>query len=194
MKTTRTDNRKKAFRLTEQISKPLDLYNHLPFQIAVVSNLLQLNRDASIRQLTDLEPRELRVLINIGSYSPITAADIAYQGRLDSSIVSRAVKKLLQDQLIFAEQVPSNRKARYLLLTPSGEQLYAKLARKIEQRTAQLTSVLSQDELAALNLSLAKLENKMEEILAKEALAKLATDGELAADQREIVRWYNKGT
>ncbi|MCW8999044.1 MAG: hypothetical protein OQK04_10040, partial [Kangiellaceae bacterium] len=83
--------RKASFELSENIHSPLDLYNHLPFQIAVVSNLLQLNRDLGIRNIIELEPRELRVILNIGSYMPIKAADIAYQSRMDSYTVSRAV-------------------------------------------------------------------------------------------------------
>ena len=88
------------FSLTERTDNPLDLYQHLPFQIAVVTNLLQLNKDAAIRKITNLEPREFRVLLNVGSFMPIKAADIAYLGRLDSYTVSRAVKSLAKEKLI----------------------------------------------------------------------------------------------
>ena len=88
------------FQLTDSIENPLDLCEHLPFRIAVVSNLLALNRDWHIRNLCELDPKEMRVLINIGSYMPIKSADIAYQSRMDSYSVSRAVKKLLAAELI----------------------------------------------------------------------------------------------
>ena len=90
--------------------------NHLPFRIAVVSNLLALNRDWDVRDMCDLEPREMRVLLNIGSYMPIKAADIAYQSRIDSYNVSRAVKALDKKQLI--DFIPDSRSKniKYLVL------------------------------------------------------------------------------
>ena len=76
-------------------NKPYELDNHLPYRIAVISNILQLGRDIEIRKITDLGSRELRVLLNIGTYSPISAAQIAFQTKLDSYTVSRGVKTLL---------------------------------------------------------------------------------------------------
>ena len=69
--------RKAAFTLNKDIANPYDLYNHLPYRVAVASNLLEIDRDAAIKQLTELETREIRVLLNVGSYGPINAADIA---------------------------------------------------------------------------------------------------------------------
>ena len=48
-------HRKKYFKLTDRIKSPLDLYGHLPFQIAVTSNLLQLSKDVVIRDIVELE-------------------------------------------------------------------------------------------------------------------------------------------
>ena len=36
-------NKKQQFVVSNDVDSPLDLYNHLPFQLAVVTNLLQLN-------------------------------------------------------------------------------------------------------------------------------------------------------
>ena len=124
--------RKKAFKLTNQIDSPLDLASHLPFRIAIVSNLLALNRDWKIRELCDLEPREMRVLLNIGSYMPIKSADIAYQCRLDSYTVSRAVKKLQEKSLISITDDPANKNIKNLTLNEEGKVLYQKLSLAFE--------------------------------------------------------------
>ena len=184
--------RKKAFVLSQQIEEPLDLYQHLPFQIAVVSNLLQLNRDLAIREIADLEPRELRILLNIGSYQPLSSADIAYQSRMDSYTVSRAVKKLNSLNLIDVSFLPSNKKVKYLSLNKSGKKFYQRLCQVIKQRTAQLESVLSETEQTELMRLLAKLEDKAEQILAQHASDKLQQGESLPADQKEIIRWFKR--
>jgi DNA-binding MarR family transcriptional regulator len=184
--------RKKAFALSSETDNPLDLYQHLPFQIAVVSNLLQLNRDLQIREIADLDPRELRILLNIGSYQPISSADIAYQCRMDSYTVSRAVKKLKALKLIELEIANSNKKIKLLSLTTSGKKIYKDLCGSINLRTEQLESVLVDGEKQELMRLLAKLEDKAEQILAEHASDKLQQGDAIPADQKEIIRWYKK--
>ncbi len=184
--------RKNTFQLTKSLEHTLDLYEHLPFQIAVVSNLLQLNRDILIRNIVELDPRELRVILNIGSYMPIKAADIAYQARLDSYTVSRAVKALKAQGMIKTEQRENNKKVKYLVLTPEGEKVYAELVKVIDERTTQLEAVITDDEKSVLMSLLAKLEDQAELMLAERALNH--NESELPADQKELIRWRKKST
>ena len=186
-------NREKVFKLTQLIERPLDLIAHLPFRIAVVSNLLALNRDWHIRSLSDLEPRELRVFINIGSYMPIKAADIAYQSRLDSYTVSRAVKKLQGAKLIEIEADAKQRNVKNLKLNEKGKQLYEELVPALTERSQELEDVLSEKERQQFYTIIEKLENKAEEILAKQALSLIEAGNEPPADQKEIIRWHKKG-
>ena len=170
----------------------MDLSSHLPFRVAVVSNLLALNRDLSIRSLSKLEPREMRVLLNIGSYMPIKAADIAYQSRIDSTNVSRAVKALLASGLITAEPDPASRNIKYLSLSDTGVELYQKLTEALEPRAQALESVLSDDERASFFECLTKIEAKAEQLLSQQALSFVNQGLEIPADQKELLRWYKK--
>ena len=191
-KKIKTPNKKQKFSFSNVIDEPFDLYNHLPYQLAVVTNLLQLNKDASIRTISQLEPREFRVLINIGSFMPIKAADIAYLGRLDAYTVSRAVKKLIQENYVVVETSEKNRKIKNLILTEKGIELYYQLRDMINKRTEKLESVLTQSERTQLMQSLQKIEAKAESLLAKNAMAKQNQGETLPADQKEIIRWYKK--
>lgn len=183
---------KVKFPLTERTDNPLDLYQHLPFQIAVVTNLLQLNRDAAIRKITNLEPREFRVLLNVGSFMPIKAADIAYLGRLDSYTVSRAVKSLTKDKLIDVELSEHNRKVKKLVLTDQGLKIYYRLCEAIKVRTQELESVLSKNEINELMRLLLLIENKAEAMMANHAKQEQSAGQVISADQREIIRWHKK--
>lgn len=182
----------KTLVLSTQTAEPLDLSAHLPFRVAVVSNLLALNRDQNIRSIADLEPREMRVLLVIGSYMPIKSADIAYKSRIDSSNVSRAVKVLLDKKLISAASDPKSRNIKYLCLTDSGTDLYSKLVDELDPRAKILESVLTDDEKENFYRCLAKVEAKAEEILAQQALTFVNQGLEVPADQKEILRWYKK--
>ncbi len=185
-------NRCRSFQLTKRIEEPLDLYQHLPFQIAVVSNLLQLNRDIAIREIADLEPRELRVILNIGSYMPIKAADIAYQSRMDSYTVSRAVKTLRKLEMVDSQHGEDNKKVKYLTLTEKGLDVYRKLSLAIEQRTKKLEICLSDDEKETLMTLLAKVEDQAEIMLAESAKKRQDAGVDIPADQKEIIRWWKK--
>jgi len=160
--------------------------------VAVVSNLLALNRDWHIRELCDLEPREMRVLLNIGSYMPINSADIAYQSRIDSYNVSRAVKALDKKNLLDIRRDEKSKNIKILLLNEQGKALYQKLTTAMEIRSTELESVLTPEETASFYTMLSKIEEKTEHLLAKQALAKIAKGEEAPADQKELVRWYKK--
>ncbi len=179
--------------LSKQIDEPLDMTTHLPFRIAVVSNLLALNRDWKIKKICDLEPREMRVLLNIGSYMPIKAADIAYQSRIDSYNVSRAVKKLEQKSLIEITPDVNNKNIKILVLNEKGKTLYQELKRVMLKRAQELESILSDKEQELLFDILTKIEIKTEKLLAEQALDMINFGMEAPADQKELVRWYRKG-
>lgn len=178
--------------MTKQIEEPLDLLAHLPFRVAVVSNLLALNRDWKIREIANLDPREMRVLLNIGSYMPIKSADIAYQSRLDSYTVSRAVKKLLQLDLITTEPDSQKKNVKNLLLNEAGKVLYQKMKVALHERAKQLDDVLTDAEKTQFYGMLARIENKTEALLAEQASQFIAQGKVAPADQKELIRWHNK--
>ncbi len=187
-------NRHRSFTLTDKITSALDLTKHLPFRIAVVSNLLALNRDWKIRNLSSLEPREIRVLINIGSYMPIKSADIAYQSRLDSYTVSRAVKKLLQLKLITSEIDANKKNVKNLVLSEQGEAIYQRITQAMNERAEQLESALTAEETQQLYHLLEKVENKTEQLLANQATHLISEGHQAPADQKELIRWHRKTT
>ena len=190
--TIKTSARRLAFQLTTEHKDPLDLSSHLPFRVAVVSNLLALNRDWKIRNVTDLDPRELRVLLNIGSYMPVKSADIAYQSRLDSYTVSRAVKKLHSLNLIESRPDSFKKNVKNLVLNEQGLAVYQEVTKALDERSKQLESVLSSDEILAFYEMLERIENKAEQLLAEQAIDLIASGKDAPADQKEIIRWYKK--
>ncbi len=159
-----------------------------------MSNLLALNRDWKIRELCDLEPREMRVLLNIGSYMPIKAADIAYQSRIDSYNVSRAVKALQKKELIDIQPDEHSRNIKYLVLNEQGAKLYHQITEAMDKRANELESVLNNDECDLFYRMLEKIEVKAEQLLAEQAISKVTDGQDPPADQKELIRWYKKSS
>lgn len=190
----RQARRKVLTPLTERIKAPLDLEAHLPYRIAVVSNLLLLDRDPLIQSLTSLGLRELRVLLNVGSYMPVRAADIAYQTRLGSFTVSRAVKTLLVEDMIRSERNPQDARDMLLSLSPKGRSLYTSISKLLERRAALVAAVLSAQEQAKLLDMLGRLEDSAETVLAEEALLQERQGAKMSLEQKELLRWSRRST
>lgn len=183
---------KRVFKLTDRLKNPFDLTNHVPFRIATTSNLMALNRDLNIRQQAGLEMREMRVLINVGSYMPITSADIAYQSRMETTSISRAVSVLTKKGLIETLKDPTNRRNKKLVLTKDGQALYKKLSQLMADRSEIIEQTLSQAEKETLFTLLERIESETEKHLAEFALSEQLTGEDIPADQKELIRWYRK--
>ncbi|PWJ83916.1 DNA-binding MarR family transcriptional regulator [Pseudaminobacter salicylatoxidans] len=186
--------RKLTFPLSGAIEAPLDLERHLPFRLAVVVNLLQAQRDPRVRAVTDLGLRELRVLLNVGAYMPVRAADIGYQARLDPGTISRGIATLAERGYVEVSNDPADQRSALVCLTDSGEELYGKVAAVLQERATDIEQVLDGKEREMLFDILARLEDKAEEVLASHALECRESGQSLSADQREMLRWYRRTT
>lgn len=186
--------REREFVLTDRIDEPFDLYHHLPFRLATLTNLLALDRDIDIRNASSLGLRELRVLLNIGSYMPIRAVDIAYQTRLDTFTVSRAVKTLLKLKLITLQSDLRDRRAQYLSLTNAGEAEYRSIVDVLQARDRALTRVLTSEERRQFETVLGRLEELAESLLVEHAERMLEREEPISADQRELIRWRKRSS
>ncbi|GAA4354230.1 MarR family winged helix-turn-helix transcriptional regulator [Kangiella marina] len=175
-----------------ETTETYELDQHLPYRIAVISNILQLGRDIEIRKITDLGSRELRVLLNVGTYTPVSAAQIAFQTKLDSYTISRGVKALLNQGLIEKRALPNNKKEKLLYLTDKGQAVYTKVTASLTRRDEQFASFLTKKQRTELIKNLKKLEQQAVELLAQHAIAEQNEGIELSGDQKEIIRWFNK--
>lgn len=185
--------RKVQYAMSKATDRPLSLETHLPFRVAVLANLLRVDRDPLVRRHTKLAARELRVLLNVGSYTPTSAADVAYQARLDTPTVSRAVKALVSEGLVTTLDDALDRRRSLLGLTEKGIELYGTISDILEKRAARLTEILKLNELEGLMSILRRLEERAEELLSEEILENNRTGIVASADQKELLRWYKRG-
>ncbi|CAM4242917.1 MarR family winged helix-turn-helix transcriptional regulator [Pseudoalteromonas byunsanensis] len=186
--------RKAAFELSKNIEQPYDLYNHVPYRIAVASNLLAMDRDAYVKSLTGLETREIRVLLNIGSYGPINAADIAYQSRLDPYSVNRAINTLLKQGLICPDNDHVKQRSKLVKLSDLGLPLYRQVIEHMRQREAYVLSDVTEEEKRLLLSLLERIELRAEAKLAQSAEDLESQGHGITRDQAELIRWHKRSS
>jgi DNA-binding MarR family transcriptional regulator len=187
-----TNSRKAAFNLNNKNTHCIDLYNQVPYRIATASNLLALDRDAYVKHITDLDTRAIRVILNIGSYGPINAADIAYQTRLDPYSVTRAINGLLKKGLIQAANDHTTSRSKFVELSELGTPIYQKIADYMAARCDAVLEGISEDEQATLMLLLEKIELNTERMLANNAESLANLGGTPTRDQSEQIRWFKR--
>ena len=187
-----TNKRQTSFSLSSTTNDALDLYQQVPYRIATASNLLVLDRDAYVKQITDLDTRAIRVLLNVGSYGPINAADIAYQTRLDPYSVTRAINGLLKKGLILASNDHQKSRSKLVEISDNGKPIYQKISDYMAKRCDAVLAGISETEQATLMMLLEKIELNTEKMLADNADTVAKQGGTPTRDQSEQIRWFKR--
>ncbi|MGF1762109.1 MarR family winged helix-turn-helix transcriptional regulator [Aliivibrio kagoshimensis] len=137
--------------------RPLDIEHFFPYQLTQLQGIVS---DCVAEIYTgefDLTRDEWRVLAVLGSHNQLTAKALAPMINLEKMAISRAIKRMLANQLISKQADSVDKRAFQLSLTEKGVALRQQLIPKALVREQQLLSVLNEDEKSALNTILKKL-------------------------------------
>lgn len=145
---------------------PLELYEHLPFQIGMLTNLIrQVTSDVYVRQ-SGLSAREWRVLGMLGCKGPMMPAQVAAETGMDRATITRAVGKLEKQGCVFTGGDEADRRRKVLYLTDKGVAICEEIRPTMEGRGLELQEVLSKTELKYYYQIMAKLQEKAKQMLA----------------------------
>ncbi|QBD74911.1 MarR family transcriptional regulator [Ktedonosporobacter rubrisoli] len=156
MTSTQPENEDQALqeklRLSEQIV-------HLTIQIRQqeerddqerLLELVQTKGQAWVDLLQSLNVTALHVLSAIGEHEPIKGIQIARQLGITKGAISKVTRKLLEQELIFSERLPNNRKEIYFRLSQKGREIFKwhqQLHPQLEEQGRQFLLRYSIDEL-----------------------------------------------
>ncbi len=143
----------------------LDLNSHLPFRIAVLSNLIKQGSSDRFVQHSGMAAREWRVLAIIGLKQQSTPAEIAEATGLDRATVTRAVQRLLQIEFISKTCNPEDGRSHFLQLTAKGTEKFNEIIPQMEYSGSQFDEVLTQGEKALLLELIEKLQSRANHII-----------------------------
>src|SRR5579862_9871075 len=85
-----------------------------------------------------VKPTDLRILVILGAYQPISVNEVSRRTRIDKAWISRSLRGLLSRKLITRTAHPSDSRAALLSLTKKGEALLREIAPVAEEYQRQL--------------------------------------------------------
>ena len=109
--------------------------------------------------------REWRMLAKLADSEGMPSSALAERAALDRAQTSRAVSALVQKGLVARTPRPGNRREVLLHLTERGRALYAALLPRVAAINQELLSVLSETEVATLELLVQRLRVQAERMV-----------------------------
>ncbi len=85
-----------------------------------------------------VKPTDLRILVMLGAYQPISLNEVSRRSHIDKAWISRSLKALLRRKLIARMAHPSDSRASLLSLTGKGEALLREIAPVAQEYQRQL--------------------------------------------------------
>ena len=137
------------------------LDSFLPYQIALLADQVARRTAEAAKRHDGLNQSHWRVLAAVAEAPGRTANDVVAVTPMDKGIVSRAVKSLIDMDLVSRKASREDGRLAHLFLTAKGARLYQKIAREIRDVETAMTAALAPDERQALLTSLRKLNAAM---------------------------------
>ncbi|MBL4831011.1 MAG: MarR family transcriptional regulator [Aliivibrio sp.] len=145
----------------------LEIESFFPYQLTQLQGIVS---DCIAEIYTgqfDLTRDEWRVLAVLGSHAHLTAKALAPMINLEKMAVSRAIKRMISNQLITKTADSVDKRAFQLSLTEKGKVLRQQLIPKAMVREQQLLSVLDKKEQKQMFSLMEKLKQRSIELLEK---------------------------
>jgi len=145
-------------------SERLVLDRFLPYRIAVLARSVS-NALGKLYQSTfDISIPEWRVIAHLAEVQNCSSGDIVARTAMDHAKVNRAVTRLTARALIIAGISEKDRRVNVLSLSPTGRDVYDKIAPMALSYQNDLISVLTPEEQEALTALLIKLQERSEHL------------------------------
>lgn len=136
---------------------PLRLEEFLPYRLNVLATQVAQSLARLYEARYGLGLPEWRILATLGQHGTLTAKEVGAQSHMHKTKVSRAVAALEQRGLVSRTINKDDLREAFLALTDSGLVVYRDLVPVARAFEGQLRACLSSDELAQLDIILAKL-------------------------------------
>ena len=107
-------------------------------RIVRLSELILRIGGLTLRDRFGVKPTDLRILVMLGAYQPISVNEVSRRTHIDKAWISRSLRGLLNRKLIKRTPHPSDSRASLLSLTKKGEALLREIAPVAEEYQRQL--------------------------------------------------------
>src|SRR5690606_28714273 len=117
--------------------RPLRLEEFLPYRLSLLSNTVSGVIASTYEDKFGISMPEWRIMMMLAEYPGIAAEEICRRTRIEKSVVSRAISRLLRRRLVSRETSERDRRRLVLHLTETGLTVYDEvmpIARDYERR------------------------------------------------------------
>ena len=104
--------------------KPLKLKDFLPYRLSLLSNTMSANIATTYQDKFGISMPEWRIMAILAEYPDSSADDVCQRTRIEKSVVSRAVARLLKRHLISRKFSKNDRRRSILRLSETGLSVY----------------------------------------------------------------------
>jgi DNA-binding MarR family transcriptional regulator len=138
----------------------LELDRFLPYRLSVLSNRISQDIAGLYGERFGLNVTEWRILAVLGRYPDLSATEVAERTAMDKVAISRAVTSLLASGRLKRRLHGEDRRRSVLQLSAKGYRVYDEVAPLALAYERQLLEGLREDELAALDRLLTRMEER----------------------------------
>jgi len=138
--------------------KPLQLEEFLPYRLSLLSNTVSGAIAAAYRDKFNIDMPEWRLMMVLAEYPGSSAEEVCRRTRMEKSVVSRAVARLLERHLLTRKVDTNDRRRSILELTRTGVSVYDEVTPVATDYTRRLLAGLTADEKSLLDRLLRKLQ------------------------------------
>ena len=136
----------------------LELDRFLPYRLSVLSNRISQDIARLYAERFALNVTEWRILAVLGRYPDLSATQVAERTAMDKVAVSRALTSLLKSGRLKRRLDAQDRRRSVLRLSAKGYRVYDEVAPMALAYEGRLLEGLKQDERAALDRLLSRME------------------------------------
>jgi DNA-binding MarR family transcriptional regulator len=141
--------------------KAFALERFTPFRLSVLANRMTRAVARIYMKRHKLSAPDWRTLAVLGRFGAMSANTVVDRTAMDKVRVSRSVSRLLLLGLITRRTDPEDRRRAILDLTPAGLNVFHQIVPQALAVEEELLAILSDEERAALDVTLTKLESRV---------------------------------
>ena len=140
--------------------KPLQLESFLPYRLSLLSNAVSGAIAAVYGDKFAISMPEWRIMMILAEYPDVSADEVCRRTRIEKSVVSRAVARLLKRHLINRDVDEKDRRRSILRLSETGLSVYDEVMPIARDYEAKLLADLTAEEMETINAMIDKLLEK----------------------------------
>lgn len=130
----------------------------LPDRLTALADVLGNEIEGPVRAEYDLPPKDWRVMKVLAAHGAVPPTEIHRIGGQNKPQISRALKCLLDRELVARQPHPEDDRTFLVSLTAAGSEMYADIVKKMRRRQANFLKKLPADQADQLRRLLDSLE------------------------------------